>query len=83
MKMKTSHNKRKVEHRLFLVGVWIKGLAGVVETIGVFLFSLSLRGYSTLLFSFLLCEILHVCPLQTFVCDLQVLELLARMFQPS
>jgi uncharacterized membrane protein len=34
MKMKTSHNKRKVEHRLFLVGVWIKGLAGAVETIG-------------------------------------------------
>ena len=32
--MTTSHNKRKVEHTLFLLSVWIKGLAGVVETIG-------------------------------------------------
>ena len=32
--MTTSHNKRKVEHTLFLFSVWIKGLAGVVETIG-------------------------------------------------
>jgi uncharacterized membrane protein len=30
----TSYSKRKVEHTLFLCSVWIKGLAGVVETIG-------------------------------------------------
>jgi uncharacterized membrane protein len=30
----TSYSKRKVEHTLFLFSVWIKGLAGVVETIG-------------------------------------------------
>jgi uncharacterized membrane protein len=35
--MKASRNKRKIEHTLFLLSVWIKGLAGVVETIGGFL----------------------------------------------
>ena len=30
----TSYRERKVEHTLFLVGVWTKGAAGVVETIG-------------------------------------------------
>ena len=35
--MKTSHKKRKIEHTFFHISVWIKGLAGVVETIGGFL----------------------------------------------
>jgi uncharacterized membrane protein len=30
--------ERKVEHRLFLLSVWIKGIAGVVETIGGIVF---------------------------------------------
>jgi uncharacterized membrane protein len=30
----TSYSKRKVEHALFLISVWIKGLAGVIETTG-------------------------------------------------
>jgi uncharacterized membrane protein len=30
----TSYSKRYVEHMLFLCSVWIKGLAGIIETIG-------------------------------------------------
>ncbi len=29
--------ERKIEHALFLLSVWIKGLAGLLETIGGFL----------------------------------------------
>ena len=35
--MKTSHKNRKFEHTLFLINIWIKGLAGVVEMIRGFL----------------------------------------------
>ena len=30
--------ERKIEHRLFLLSVWTKGIAGLVETIGGLLF---------------------------------------------
>jgi uncharacterized membrane protein len=30
--------ERKIEHRLFLLSVWTKGIAGLLETIGGFLF---------------------------------------------
>ena len=30
--------ERKIEHRLFLLSVWTKGIAGILETIGGFLF---------------------------------------------